>query len=67
VLLHALLVKAQALDAEALDFTRGDEAFKRRFASQFDNNLSYEWLAAGWRQQLRQSLRLLRRRLKQVE
>ena len=67
VLLQALLVKAQALDAEALDFTRGDEAFKRRFASQFDNNLSYEWLAAGWRQQLRQSLRLLRRRLKQIE
>ena len=67
VLLNALLLKAQALDAQALDFTRGDEAFKRRFASQFADNLSYEWLAAGWRQRLRQSLRLLRRRLKQIE
>ena len=67
VLLQALLLKAQALDADALDFTRGDEAFKRRFASQFDYNVNYEWMAAGWRQQLRQSLRLLRRRLKQIE
>jgi len=67
VLLHALLLKAQTLDAQALDFTRGDEAFKRRFASEFDTNLSYEWLAAGWRQRLRQSLRLLRRRFKQIE
>ena len=67
VLLQALLLHAQAIDASALDFTRGDEAFKRRFASQIDENTSYEWLAAGWRQRLRQGLRLLRRRLKQIE
>ena len=43
VLLAELVRHAQLCGYDGLDFTRGDEAFKARFASETRHNVSFDW------------------------
>jgi len=68
-LLVELFKWCEARGLEEFDFTRGDEAFKERFANHVDHNASYVWYrsrSASWQdalagRSLRAARRLLRR------
>ena len=49
VMLSSLIRYAQDSSLVSLDFTRGDEPFKARFASDIAYNSSYVWVRSRWR------------------
>ncbi len=66
VLLKALIEYTQVGDYAALDFSRGNERFKSRFATTFDYNVSYEWIPSGWHRFALQATRELRNLLREA-
>jgi hypothetical protein len=47
ILLGSLIEYARAEGCTFFDFARGDEAFKRRFASSTEHNVSFDWVPDG--------------------
>jgi CelD/BcsL family acetyltransferase involved in cellulose biosynthesis len=65
VLLRSLIEYAQREGYASLDFSRGDERFKSRFASGADYNASFEWLPQHFSRRLLQWARIRRRALRE--